>query len=227
MNSLEFILGLVQALVWPMMVLILVLLFKSQIINLIKSIRTIRLGKLEAELERIREEAVATIGELRNLALSLSVPVAGILPGFIRNRDGTTTFRMSAANKRLEFANEIVKSLIELGVDASEAEVKIMDAMNEHIRLIHIGWINDIYNDIKNPNRINDLLISKESFPVIEQLKENKISIIDAKNILKSDVEKILEEPNNLSIELFERLEDLDYFDKNKKLRRPREEPWG
>lgn len=219
-GNLEFILGLVQALAWPIVALVIALIFKNQIRDLVKAIRRIRLGQLEAKIERVKDEAAATISQLRDLALALSAPAAGSLPGFISNRRHYISFDAPPVYKRLEQAKKIVEALTKLGVERSEAESMILTPIIQHIRNAHVKWIRDIANEKLSPKVSNSLMEEEQDLPVIDKLKAKELSISEVKESLEKRMDK-------LPKELEERLKDLKHFDETGELRRPSVKPWN
>lgn len=218
-HIMEFILGLVQALAWPIAALGIALMFRTQIIDLVKAIRKIRLGKLEAEIEKVRDEAAATISQLRELALALAVPASGTLPGFISNRRHSISFNAPPVIKRLEQAREIVEALKKLGSDGDEAETMMLTPINEHIRNVHVEWIRDIANEELSPEAKHSVFEKKQDLPSIDKLEDKEISISEVRDALKKKM-------NKFPKELEERLKDLEHFDHKRELRRPFVKPW-
>lgn len=217
---LNFIVGLVDSLAWPIAILVMALIFKQQIISLVKAIRRVRVGQFEAEIEKVKEEAAATITQLQELALALSIPAAESFPGIIESYDGNySSVYNSSVSDRFQQAKKVIDELVKLGVDRNRAESLILTPINNHVRNAHINWIRGLLNKQLNPESATIITKKEFEFPALDKLKENEISVTEAKKEL---VESLTEIPQEFN----ERFEDLKYFDETGDLRRPSVPPW-
>ena len=218
MGALEFILGLVEALAWPLAILVLVLIFRKRLAELFRAIRRIRLGKLEADLETVKDEAAATIDQLRELAVALAAPAAASLPGHISGRGHLISFSMPDVYERLKAADDIVEALTKLGVAKEEAEELILPPLRDHVRNAHVAWIRELADEAMSPEETNSLLRKKQDYPILDKLKSKEATTTET----RSELAKMFE----LTEEIDERLSDVEHFDRTGSLRRPSLPPW-
>lgn len=212
------IIEIVDILAWPAAFIIAILIFKEQITNLFTRVDKFRWGKFEAEMEKVREEALATIEELRRLAVTLAIPIANSLSGFIEKRASLISSNSPSVNERLKQAKQINDALIDLGTEPSEANEIAFEPSLRHIRRIHISWLQDIVNEIHQPEKIN-LVRKNIDEDIFENLNKKAISIDHARTQVEINTA--------FTDELSEWFKDLEYFDKYNELRRPEIKPWN
>ena len=222
MSLLEFTLGLVEALAWPLAVFVTALIFKKQIIDLAQAVRRIRLGQLEADLERVRDEAVATITQLRSLALALASPAASSLPGMI-SHGSTFSFSSPPVHERLAQAHAVVEALVSLGIDKFEAETIMLKPIKEHIRSAHIDIVKYIAREYMRSKSSDGTKIDYASLSsAMDRLKTREVSVSETKEVLASLMDGL---PPDEEFEA--RLADLEHFDSTGRIRRPEVAPWS
>lgn len=213
----NIVINLIDVVKWPGLILIFLIMFREQIIDLFKSIKKLQYGSIVAELEKAKDEALATIEQLRDLAVTLAVPIGNSFPGYITNRVPTTSFYMPSTTERLEEAGKLYESLIKLSIEPNKAREIAVEPIVNHIRDSHIRWLQDTVNEIHQPDKIH---LSRKNVHenIFNQLKEKSITIDEARMKVRNDTQ--------FTDELTEWFNDLQYFDENHMLRRPDIKPW-
>ena len=71
LNDIEIIAGMVSGLAWPVVLIVVIAVFRVQIGELIKSIKEFRVGGIQVELERLNEKVSAVESATRNLSVDI------------------------------------------------------------------------------------------------------------------------------------------------------------
>jgi hypothetical protein len=153
-------------------------------------------GGFEAKLNTAVSDAYAAINEVKSLAISISSPVISLMAV-------KSSFQFSPLKYKLEYAEEIKSSLVDLKIDKEKID-EALSTLYDRVSEDHVKKIMWAINEQLNPD--------KKIFKSYEDIEPNCWPL-DA--IKRKSVE--------LSINIEDKIEELIYFDKNKKLLNPDE----
>lgn len=156
----------------------------------------------EAEMKNAIDKAYATIEEVQQIGCKSAAAVLEVTAAFGRYGGGTTTLR------RLQIRDNLVTSLKRLGVN------------NEDIREAQKGF--DRWLAFDHGLKICEA--TKGNWPKTKEGKRFHM-YTDDYAITANEFQKFVDDNNLVSKEVNEAIEDLRYFESNKKLRRP--EQWA
>ena len=222
-GRLEFALGLVDALIWPVVVAVVAVCFRKEIGALAAGVKRIRMGELEADIERVRDEAAATVEQLRDLALVLTAPVASTLaPQTSPPSDYSASLLSPSTAEAVTNANEIKHALIRLGADPQKADSVAWSTLRGVLREGHTDWIrHEILESMTEDE--DDSAKKTEARRATRSVKEALDaggSTADARR----DVETLC---GRVPPEVEGRILDLEHFDETSALRRTEIAPWN